>query len=263
MENCWRIIKIASLIRLTMFKIFAYDYGDMADLEQMVQIATYNRLRDMVKNGEYDRRYSFYLNCRAACWSVAQHVLDKWLADLKQRYNNLDGNAVIGNSDHGSLTLFDSLASHTTPRLMTESDYCVKYDKRRWHEYDRQGDRTRVLREETHKAYDQYCEECLLYGVQDVLSYDDFVKRNYSESELDLICKRPRQRLKKANAKAGRPRFESSTNEKKKAQREYNRAYYQRHKESARAYAAEYRAQNREKIKEYQRKWYLKNKASA
>jgi hypothetical protein len=262
MENCWRVIKIVTLVRLTMFKIFSYDYGDMADLETMVQIATYNRLRDMVKNGEYERRYSFYLNCRAACWSIAQHVLDKWLADIKQRYNNLDGNGYIGDSENSSLTLFDSLASHKVTRLMTDSDYSARFEKRSWHEFERQGDRTRVLREETRKAYDQYCEDCLLYGVKEVLSYDDFIKRNYSESELDLICKRPRQRLKKANAKAGRPRFES-TNDKKEAQREYNRAYYQRHKESARAYAAEYRAQNRDKIKEYQRKWYQKQKEKA
>jgi len=262
MENCWRVIKIVTLIQLTSFKLFSYDYGDMADLETMVQIATYNRLRDMVKNSEYNRRYSFYLNVRSACYSIAQHVVDKWLQDIRQRYNHLDGNGSVVNSENGSLTLFDSLASHKVARLMTDSDYSERFEKRRWNEFERQGDRTRVLREETHKAYDQYCEDCLLYGVHDVLSYDDFVKRNYSESEIALICKRPRQRLKKANAKAGRPRFES-TNDKKEAQREYNRAYYQRHKESARAYAAEYRAQNRQKIKEYQRKWYLKNKANA
>ena len=262
MENVWRMVRIACLVRLAMFKLWSYDYNDMADLEQMVQIATYNKLLRMVRDKEYDRRYSFYLNVRACCWSVCQHVVDAWLQEIKQRYNVLDGNSPIGNSEHGTLTLFDSLASHKVTRLMTDSDYCEKFEKRRWHEFERQGDRTRVLREETRKTYDQYCEDCLLYGVHEVLSYDDFIKRNYSESELDLICKRSRQRIKKANAKAGRPRFES-TNDKKEAQREYNRAYYQMHKESARAYAAEYRAQNREKIKEYQRKWYLKNKASA
>ena len=145
---------------------------------------------------------------------------------------------------------------------MTNSDYSERFEKRRWHEFVRQGDRTRVLREETRKAYDQYCEDCLLYGVQKVLSYDDFIKRNYSESELDLICKRPRQRIKNPNAKRGRPRL-APTDDKKEAQREYNRAYYQQHKESARAYAAEYRAQNREKIRETQRKWYQKQKEKA
>lgn len=263
MENVWRMVRIASLIRLTMFRLWAYDYQDMSELEIMVQMATYNKLLRMVRDKEYSREHSFYLNVRAACWSVAQHVVDAWMQGIRDRYNVLDGNGPIGASEHGSLTLFDSLASHKVTRLMTDSDYSERFEKRRWHEFDRQGDRTRVLREETRKAYDQYCEDCLLYGVDEVLSYDDFIRRNYSDSELDLICKRPRDRLKKANAKAGRPRFESSTNDKKEAQREYNRAYYQKHKESARAYAAEYRAQNREKIRENQRKWYQKQKEKA
>lgn len=246
MENCWRIIKIVTLIRLTMFKIFAYDYGDMADLETMVQIATYNRLRDMVKNGEYNRDYSFYLNVRASCYSIAQHVVDKWMADIRQRYNNLDGNGIIGNSEHGTLTLFDSLAAHKVPRLMTNTDFYNKYRYRHWFDYDRPCDRTKVLRAETYRAYDEYCDDCLLFNITDVLSYDDFVKQNYTEEEQKVIAK-PIYGVKanKSHAKAGRPRL-APTETRPKA-------------EPRRKKTPEERLEAK---KSYQHEWYLRRRAN-
>lgn len=261
MENVWRMVRIASLIRLAMYKLWAYDYNDMADLEIMVQMATYNKLLRMVRDKEYDRNFPFYINVRGACWSVAQHVIDKWMQDIRQRYNNLDGNGSIANSEHGTLTLFDTLAAHTVPRLMTDADYYCQY-KKRWDKFERKGDRTRVLREETRREYDQYCEDCILCNVSDVLSYDDFIQRNYSESELQIIKHESYKRNRKPNAGAGRPRFILEDDNKAK-QRDYHREYYRRNRERMRANAAEYRAKNRERVRDYQRKWYLKNRANA
>lgn len=295
MENVWRMVRIASLIRLTMFKLWAYDYNDMADLEQMVQIATYNKLLRMVRDKEYDRRYSFYLNVRAACWSVAQHVVDKWMQDIRQRYSNLDGTAVIGSSEHGSLTLFDSLAAHKVPRLLTESDYYSQYlNKRRWYEYDRPSDRTKALRAESYSAYDEYCEDCLLYNVSDVLSYDDFVRNNYTKDEQKIIAKPIYGRAaNKAHDAAGRPRLDPdkykaklaynrewyAKNKGKKprnpkrsiaelepdereARRAYYRDWYKRNREKLLVYNAEYRANNRERIRQYSKTWHAKQKAA-
>ena len=293
MENVWRMVRIASLIRLTMFKLWAYDYNDMADLEIMVQIATYNKLLRMVRDKEYNRNFSFYINVRGACWSVAQHVVDKWMQDIRQRYNNLDGTAVIGASEHGSLTLFDSLAAHKVPRLMTESDYYCNYLKRRWYEYDRPCDRTKALRAESYSSYDEYCEDCLLYNISDVLSYDDFVRQNYTPEEQKIIAK-PIYGVKanKAHDNAGRPRLSPDKYKAKLAynrewyaknkgrprkpkksiaelqpdEREERRAYYrdwyQRNREKLLAYNAEYRANNRERIRQYSRKWHQKQKAA-
>ena len=293
MENVWRMVRIASLIRLTMFKLWAYDYNDMADLEQMVMLATYNKLLRMVRDKEYNRNFSFYNNVRGACWSVCQHVVDAWMDQIRQRYNNLDGNGSVIESEHGSLTLFDTIAAHRVPRLMTESDYYCNYLKRRWYEYDRPCDRTKALRAESYSSYDEYCEDCLLFNVSDVLSYDDFVKQNYTKEEQRIIAK-PIYGVKanKAHDNAGRPRLSPDKYKAKLAynrewyaknkgrprkpkksiaelepdEREERRAYYrdwyQRNREKLLAYNAEYRANNRERIRQYSRKWHQKQKAA-
>ena len=294
MENVWRMVRIASLIRLTTFRLWSYEYSDMADLEQMVMLATFNRLKAMVRDKEYSREHSFYLNVRAACWSVAQHVVDAWMKDIRQRYKNLDGNGSVGDSENGTLTLFDSLAAHNVPRLMTESDYYSQYlNKRRWFEYERPCDRTKALRAESYSSYDEYCEDCLLYNISDVLSYDDFVKQNYTAEERKIIAKpiygvkankahdnagRPRLSPDKYKAKLaynrewyaknkGRPRKPKKSiaelePEQREERRSYYRDWYKRNREKLLVYNAEYRAANRDRIRQYSKDWYAKKKSA-
>lgn len=295
MENVWRMVRIASLIRLAMYRLWAYDYQDMSDLEIMVQMATYNKLLRMVRDKEYNRNFSFYVNVRGACWSVCQHVVDAWMQDIRQRYKNLDGDGSIVNSENGTLTLFDSLAAHKVPRLMTESDYYSNYlNKRRWFEYDRPSDRTKALRAESYASYDEYCEDCLLFNVSDVLSYDDFVKQNYTPEERKIIAKpiygvkankahdaagRPRLAPDKYKAKLayqrewykknkGRPRKPKKSiaelePEQREERRSYYRDWYKRNREKLLAYNAEYRAANRDRIRQYSKDWYAKKKEKA
>ena len=264
MENLWRIIKAVSLIRLTSMRLQAYTYEDMADLESMVMFATYAKLRRMLAEGTYNRKFSLYLNVRAACWGMCQHVVDTWMDDIRQRYNLLDGYENISKSDHGSVTLFDTLSDCNSTRLMTDSEYRLKRAKPvPWSSYVRPSDRTSALRKSAKNSYSDYCEECVLYDVDNVISYDEFVRKNYSEDEQALIFEKPvPKKLRPGNKNAGRPRSKPSPDQIEK-KRAYYRDWYQKNKERLSNLSAQYRAEHREKFKAYHREWYHKNKKSA
>lgn len=262
MENLWRIIKAVSLIRLTSMRLQAYTYEDMADLESMVMYATYAKLRRMLADGTYNRKFSLYLNVRAACWGMCQHVVDTWMADIRQRYNLLDGSENISKFGHSYLTLFDTLSNCNSTKLLTSSDYYSRHSKPvHWSSYERPSNRSAALRKETHNAYDEYCEECVLYEIDDVISYNEFVRKNYSDDEQAIIFenKMPKK-LRPGNKNAGRPRSTQLSAEKLEAKRAYYRDWYRKNKDRLSALSAQYRAQNRDKLKEYHREWYYKNK---
>ena len=263
MENLWRIIKAVSLIRLTSMRLLAYTYEDMADLESMVMYATYAKLRRMLADGTYNRKFSLYLNVRAACWGMCQHVVDTWIADIRQRYNLVDGNGNISHSDHGSVTLYDTLSDSNSTRLLTSSEYYSRHAKPvHWSSYARPSDRKSALRKETRKAYNEYCEECVLYGIDDVISYNDFVRKNYSDDEQTMIFNdKPPKKLRPGHANAGRPRSQPTAKE-LETKRAYYRDWYQKNKDRLSALSAQYRAQHRDEIQAYHREWYKnKNKA--
>lgn len=263
MENLWRIIKAVSLMRLTSMRLQAYTYEDMADLESMVMYATYAKLRRMLADGTYNRKFSLYLNVRAACWGMCQHVVTTWIGDLRKRDNLIDGYGNVSRSDHGAVTLFDTLSSCNSTKLLTGSEYYSRHAKPvPWSSYVRPCDRTSALRKETRKAYDEYTEECFLYGIDNVVSYDEFVRKNYSNDEQTLIFNdKVPKRLRPGRKNSGRPRSKPSA-ENQEARRAYYRDWYQRNKDRLSALSAQYRAQNRDKLKEYHREWY-RNKKSA
>jgi hypothetical protein len=129
-----------------------------------------------------------------------------------------------------------------------------------WSSYARASNRSTALRKETRKAYDEYCEECVLYEVENVISYNEFVRRNYSDEEQALIFNdKPPKKLRPGNKNAGRPRAPLSE-EKQEARRAYYRDWYRKNKDRLSALSAQYRAQNRDKLKEYHREWYYKTK---
>lgn len=261
MQNCWDTIKAVSLILLASKKLYARSYEDMFDLESMVMFATFNKLKEMVCTGKYDRHYSFYLNCRSACYSICQHTVDSWLARVKESYKFVDGGGLVSDKDNASLTLFDTLSDCNSTKLMTGSEYYSRRAKTvHWSSYVRQSDRKSALRKETRNAYNEYCEECFLYDVDDVISYDEFVRKNYSEEEQAIIFETTPPKLRPGNKNAGRPR-QPLSEEKQEARRAYYRDWYRKNKERLSTLSAQYRAQHRDDIKAYHREWYIQNKA--
>lgn len=264
MQNCWDTIKAVSLILLAKKKLYARSYEDMFELESMVMFATFNKLKEMVRTGIYDRRYSFYLNVRSACLSVCQHTVDSWLLRVKESYKMVDGSGIISDKDNASLTLFDTLSDSNSTRLMTSSEYYSRHAKPvHWSSYARASDRTAALRKSVQNAYDNYVEECVLYDVDDVISYDEFVRKNYSDEEQAIIFEnKTTKKLRPGRKNAGRPRAKLSE-AKKEALRAYYRDWYRKNKERLSNLSAQYRAKNRDKIQAYHREWYQKKKKSA
>ena len=229
MENCWRIIDLQVSVWLNKYKIFAYSEDRMIDLEQMCRVAVYQELVRYVVEKVYNKQYNFWCNVRSCAWSVIPRTIKKWREQDIIHANELDGNELINDcpSDHSSMTFFDMVATESVPRLVTASEF-RNYSLTDWRDAKTEAGRTNVLNRLAEDSYEQYCEECLEFGLQPVDKVV-FLTKSYTDEERQLMlysanpvneyARKYRERLKKTD-----PRYY----EKRRA---YNKQYYQRHKD--------------------------------
>lgn len=193
LDEVWRLVQIASLIRIAWSKAWAYSYDDMEDLQQTTYIATYHELLRRVREGLYDRSVSLYLNLRSCCWAVYQHNLDKWMAGIRQRMNTVDAWAVVGHGDmmmHGNdMCIYDKVPNGAV-RLITDSDMRDYSKHKTWKTMKRSRDRHVRLKKEVQEQYDMYCESCMELGTEP-MQYDDFLSNNLTEEEMGVLHYKP------------------------------------------------------------------------
>ena len=233
MQNCWRIIDMQVSVWLNKYKIFAYSEDRMVDLEQSCRVAVYSELLRRVRLGQYDRQWNFWTNVRSCAWSCISRVIKQWRAQDIIHANELDGNELIKDapSEHSSMTYFDMVATESVPRLITASEF-RNYSLTDWRDAKTEASRTNVLNRLAEESYEQYCEDCMEFGLKPVdkvvfltKSYTDEERQImlYSASPVNEYARKYRERLKQND-----PRYF----EKRRA---YNKQYYQRHKEEIKA----------------------------
>lgn len=186
MENCWKIINMQAQIWLCKFRVFSKDKESIEDLEQMTKIAIYNELLRRVRLRQYDRKYSFWLNVRSCALAVVKRTIDYWgRHDLKRRMVEVSGDAVMDNLV--GVTLFDSMASHTVSKPITECEYRAKYAKtKHWSEARRNCDKVKMLRSYTDDMYSRYCEDCEEFGVRP-LDRVSYLCKTCTDEEINLL----------------------------------------------------------------------------
>lgn len=229
MQNCWRIIDMQVSVWLNKYKTFAYTEDRMIDLEQSCRVAVYSELLRRVRLGQYDRSFNFWCNVRSCAWSCIGRVIKQWRDQDIIHANELDGNELIndGPSDHSSMTFFDMVATETVPKLITASEF-RNYSLTDWRDAKTEASRTNVLNRLAEESYEQYCEDCLEFGLKPVdrvvfltKSYTDEERQImlYSTNPVNEYARKYRERLKRTDPMY----FEK--------RRAYNKQYYQRHKE--------------------------------
>ena len=229
MENCWRIIDMQVSVWLNKYKTFAYTEDRMIDLEQSCRVAVYSELLRRVRLGQYDRKFNFWCNVRSCAWSCIGRVIKQWRAQDIIHANEFDGNEIVneGTSDHSSTTFFDMVASESVPKLITASEF-RNYSLTDWRDAKTPGGRTNVINRLADESYDQYCEDCLEFGLKPVDKVV-FLTKSYTEEERDLMLyseKPVNEYMRKY-----RERMKSTDPHYKDKRREYNKIYYLKHKE--------------------------------
>ena len=232
MANCWRIIDMQVSVWLNKFKARSETADRMLDLEQSCRVAVYSELLRRVRKGQYDRKFSFWLNVRSCAWSCIGRVFRQWVNANKLRLNEIDGDGLINDdpASHSHETFFDMVATESVPKLRTDSEY--KSKRIDWRDAVRPGDKLRSLHDQSEDDYSRYLEECAELGISPV-DRVVFLTRSYSKTEQDMLAdyepykeyQRQRRWLDKAKAK---PDYKFN-------RRRYNQSYYAQHKDEINA----------------------------
>lgn len=186
MQNAWRVVNICASVWLAKFKVWASEKEDIEDLEQTARFMTMQELIRRVRKKKYNRKYSFYLNCRSCAYSIMLHrVIDPWVAHIKERDAMLDGNspASLQKCDE-NFTLYDAMSTKRQHCWVTEAER--RYQHIDWHDAERPGDRLRLLEKQIEEDYDQHCDDCTEFGLEP-MDKDSFIDENYTESEKALF----------------------------------------------------------------------------
>lgn len=193
MEELWRLLRIACLIRIAWSKAWSYNYDDMEDLQQTTYVATYNELLRRIREGIYDRRVPLYLNLRSCCWAVYQHNLDSWMERIRRRLNTVDAWATVGHDDsvgHGNdMCIYDKIPNGFV-RLITDSDVRDYSKHLSWKTMTRKRDQHVRLKKDMQEQYELYCESCMELGTEP-MQYDDFLANNLTKEEMSILHYKP------------------------------------------------------------------------
>ena len=196
MQNLWDLIYSQSSIWLNKYQVWSYDKSDIEALEQDLRMAIFIKFRQKVCDGEYDRRYSLYLNVRSVAWSVCSHCIKLFLKDIEQRNNCISSDSFIRGCDGEDMRIVDTLTEndiakyYSTNERKRDYDNKRKYDRRHSVDPDpiRQRRRDAMLRyfnkiknpQYRRNAYDDYLGECEFFGIRP-LDYQSFVRQNFQQ----------------------------------------------------------------------------------
>lgn len=193
MEELWRLLRIACLIRIAWSKAWSYSYDDMEDLQQTTYVVTYNELLRRIREGIYDFSVSLYLNLRSCCWAVYQRNLNSWMEGIRRRMNTVDAWSIVGHDDpvvHGNdMCIYDKVPNGAV-RLITDADIREHSRHLTWKTMTRKRDQHVRLKKEMQEQYDLYCESCLELNAEP-MQYDDFLSNNLTKEEMDVLHYKP------------------------------------------------------------------------
>lgn len=196
MQNLWDLIYAQTSIWLNKYQVWSYDKSDIEALEQDLRMTIFIKFRQKVWDGEYDRRYSIYLQVRSVAWSVCGNCIKLFMKNIEQRNNNISSDLFVQSGDEEDIRIVDTL---------TENDigkYYSEYERRREADSRRKRARREAAAKESdplkrrireslfrrfgeksnsqirRNAYDDYLDECEFFGITP-LDYESFVRQNY------------------------------------------------------------------------------------
>lgn len=183
-ENLWAMIHKVTCIWLTKSHVYATTKEDMDDLEAEVRMATYYRLQYLVRTKQYQRKYSFWVNCTRACWSICNAHIQRWFNRIHEKSKHLCGDLAVDGND---VTLFELLSFN--PTLVTSSENWSA-QKMKWQDAQMPYTKWKKINETVDEEYSLYCEDCIELGVAPVDKVT-FVLENYSEEERKIMSTNP------------------------------------------------------------------------
>lgn len=183
MENLWRLIDMTASVWLNWYRVYSVHKEWMEELEQQTRLVIFVEFRRRVLKGEYNRKYCLWQNLRSCVWSKFQHsIVNPWLERIRQLQNEVDGNEIVGDSNHSNNTLYGMIAAGSTPTFFTEAEW---HKQRPLDSYKSDWNRHKALKVMIDDAYMQYEELCDEQGVEPI-DFRDWLEDNYSNADIGL-----------------------------------------------------------------------------
>lgn len=184
MENLWRLINMTASVWLCWANLYAYQKEDMEELEQQTRLTIFIEFRRRVLKGEYNRDFNLWQNLRSVAWSKFSHsIVEPWIARIRQRNIESDGNEIISDKDHGGTTLYSMIADGSVPRLRTGSDSAK--EPRSIDSYKTYWNKHKAFMLLVDDDYMQYMELCDENNVTP-MDFREWLTGNYSEADIRL-----------------------------------------------------------------------------
>lgn len=184
MENLWRLIDMTASVWLNWAKLYAEHKDDMEELEQQTRLVIFVEFRRRVLKGEYNHSFNLWQNLRSVAWSKFSHsIVEPWLERIRLRQQEVDGNSILSDDDHGTNTLFSLIADGSTPRFITESDSAkapkpLDSYKTYWNKHKAYM----LLVDDDYMKYMELCDENHVTPME----FRDWLTVNYSEEDIRL-----------------------------------------------------------------------------
>ena len=83
-DEIWRFLKVCVNVWLNKSRVWSYSEDDIRDLESACLVLAYRNLLKLVREGKYNRKVSFYLNCRSCAWSAVSNRLSVYFTQVRR-----------------------------------------------------------------------------------------------------------------------------------------------------------------------------------
>ena len=87
MDEIWRFLKVCVSVWLNKSRVWSYSEDNILDLESACLIRSYSNLLKLVREGKYNRKLSFYLNCRGCAWAAVSNCLSAYFTQVRRNKN--------------------------------------------------------------------------------------------------------------------------------------------------------------------------------
>lgn len=123
-DEIWRFLRVCVNVFLNKSRVWSYSEDDILDLESTCLVLAYRNLLKLVREGKYNRKVSFYLNCRGCAWAAVSNGLSSYFTQVKRNKNicstdleNKDGIPIINSISVANtfMTDGDKRALHERP----------------------------------------------------------------------------------------------------------------------------------------------------
>ena len=210
MDEVWRFVKTCCQVFMAKWRVWSYRKEDIDELEQNIYMHCYFLLVWRVRNGRYNRQYSFYHNVRSCAMSTVASEVRAWLPKIKDKLNNVDIECRVVGSEGSGVRLIDTLSAKPawkTPGEAKDRRHSCLPDKVTQRE-------AKTLRRYIDADYNAYLDDCEEFGISSRLSLQEYIQSNYTDEEYRIYVTNTdtveyrRERRRKQREAANRANYE-------------------------------------------------------